>query len=284
MSAVLAVFKDVFWPLPGEARDISQDFWVGFAGAWVFCGSVGALSVKFAGKVFGSAFAELDENKKVLWHVYSYCLLCGVISNGLLAGDMPTLFYHKALAPDFLMNGAYGARFEVATGFSVGFLAFDLAVMFCWWKRLMAAYKRPLFLQMLFHHGASIFCWPQCIWRSKGHGFVSYCILTESTSLFLNVNWLLRESKLGGERLYLANGVLLFLSFLLVRILTIPWAMWAFCVCPKTRWSWFETIASFMFAPLVPMLNMFWFYLIAKGVGQKLGLCRSRNGHATKSE
>jgi hypothetical protein len=254
---------------------LSPDFWLGFGAAGAFCAIVGLLSVRFAARIFGTAFTELDYLKKALWHVYSYCFFCGVISNLLLAGDMYTLFYDRAFDVEYLMNGQHGPRYQRATGFSLGFLAFDLAVMLCWPRTLLAAYKKPLFVQMLIHHGISLFAWPQCIWLGRGHGMVSYLIFTETTSLFLNLHWLLREGKASGTWIII-NGVCLFFSFLFVRILTIPWALWLYFSCSKETWTIYEIATSMLFVPLPPLLNLFWFKLIARGTAEKLGIIKAR--------
>merc|ERR1711924_359290 len=96
------------------------------------------------------------------------------------------------------------------------------------------------------------------------------------TSLFLNINWLLREGKMGETKCYYLNAFFLATGFLVIRVLTIPWAMWMYWSCPKSNWSLFERITSGILAPLVPLLNLYWFSFIARGVADKLGLASTK--------
>jgi len=268
---MLAISESSIWqfrPPPERTQPLGSSFWIGFVMALAWCAASGALSVTFAGRVFGRCFTELSDSKKALWHIYSYCLFGGVISNYLLAEDYHTVFYERAFDADYQLNGKPGPGFVIATGFSTGFLAFDLAVMLVWWDRLMIAYKKPMFIQMLIHHCLSVFAWPQIIWRSTGHGIVCWCILTESTSIFLNLNWLLREAGLGSTTLYTINGLTLLVSFFLIRIVTIPWLMWAYLSAPKGHWLWGEVAMSCILVVLPPLLNLYWFSFLVNGVAK----------------
>merc|ERR1719356_1879057 len=153
---------------------------------------------------------------------------------------------------------------SAAFGFSMGFLAFDLMVMIVWRKKMLGAMKRSMYLQMMVHHGLSIFVWPQAIWRRLGCGYVAYCVATESTSLFVNLHWLLRTAKKTGTPLATVNSVLLALSYFFVRVVPIPWAAWCWWNAPKHNWLWIEYVVSTAIFPLPSLLNLFWFSFIIK--------------------
>jgi len=269
-------------------QELGADFNMGFAAAWGYCAAMGGLSVLLAGRVFGRTFNDLPDPKKVLWHVYAYCLCTGCISCGLLAGSFREIFYEHLWDADFLMNGRPVPGFRTAVGFSVGFLTFDLAVMLVWHKTLLIAYKKPMYIQMLVHHGLSIFFWPQTLQRRCALGYVSWCILTEASSVFVNLHWLLREAKLDGGALGIINSVCLFFSYLIVRILPIPWLAWMWWTSPKREWLWLEYILGGLGAALPPLLNLYWFSFIVRGAASKLfpGKFekRSKGNQETKKE
>lgn len=254
-------------PVESRKQELGADFSMAFVAAWIYCASIASLSVMFAKRVFGHTFTGLSEPKKVLWHVYSYCLITGLISSSFLFGDLGELFYEHGLDADFHFNGAPVSGFRRALGFSCGFLAFDTAVTLLWHKQLLIAYKKPLYIQMLVHHALSIGFWPQTAQRKCAMGYVSYCILTESTSVFINLHWLFREAKLDVTILGYINSVCLFFSFLFIRILPIPWIVYMWWNSSKAEWLWCEWAFGCFLIPLPPLFNMYWFSFILKGAG-----------------
>ena len=171
-----------------------------------------------------------------------------------------------------------------ASGFSAGFLAFDLVVLLWWRQKLVAAYKKPLYCQMLVHHIFSIMTWPLTLWHRRAHGYVAYCIFTEGTSLFLNLNWLMREAKLDHTMWYYVNGIFLVVSFLVVRIIPMPWVFWCWWKAPKTDWLWSELIYGAITVPMPPCLNLYWFSFLASGIRDKLFAGGNRPANESKEE
>lgn len=265
---------------------LGPDFFAAAAASWVWCLATGLLSVCYAERAFGRAFTDLDAATQVVWHQYTYCLFCGCISTALLAGEMHELFWVRVFDADFHYNGVPLPGCSAAFGFSMGFLAFDVVVMLVWRKQILAAMKRSMYLQMMVHHGLSIFVWPQAIWRRRGWGYVSYCVLTESTSLFVNLHWMLRTAKKSSTPLAVVNSILLAISYLFVRILPIPWAVWSWWNAPKKDWLWIEYLFASAVFPLPSLLNLFWFRFIVRGAigllcpgrSSKTMNCTSANG------
>jgi hypothetical protein len=254
------------WTPPADRTvTLTYDFYAAAAASWLWCGATGLLSVRFASRVFGRAFMDLDSSVQAVWHQYTYCLFSGCISCALLVGEVRELFWERALDANFQYNGVPLPGCHGAFGFSMGFLAFDMVVMIIWRKQMEPAMKRSMFLQMMLHHILSIFAWPQALHRGIGWGYVSYCILTESTSLFVNLHWLLRTAKKSGTLFGTVNSVLLAISYLVVRILPIPWVVWCWWNAPKGHWLWVEYAVACILFPLPSLLNLFWFSFIVKG-------------------
>merc|ERR1712185_255081 len=98
------------------------------------------------------------------------------------------------------------------------------------------------------------------------------------------MHWFLREAKLDGTLLYNINGAILFLAFSLLRIATIPWAMWAYFSCPKGQWLWFEIIHSMLLVPLPPLLNIYWYSFLCRSIAEALGIVKPRQRSAAKTQ
>mmetsp|Transcript_70622 Transcript_70622/g.132158 ORF Transcript_70622/g.132158 Transcript_70622/m.132158 type:complete len:283 (+) Transcript_70622:38-886(+) len=260
---------NAFQPPPERAQSVGRDFELAFAAAWVYCAVVGILSCLFAGRVFGEAFTSLSAGKKAMWHCYSYCLFCGVISCWLMAEDVRPLFWDHVWDPHYQYYVKQSPSFRRAAGFSCGFLAFDLTVLLLGHRLLIKAYKRPMYMQMLVHHTLSIASWPLTIQHGLATGLVAYCIFTESTSIFVNLHWFLREAKLEGTWCGFFNGIALLVSYLIVRVIPVAWVAWCWWRCPKPDWTWIEWIYGASLAPLPSLFNLFWFRLICKGAMAK---------------
>lgn len=230
----------------------------------------------------GHRFTRLSNAKRLMWHEYFYCLTAGWISCFLLSGDMHKIFYERVWDTNFHWNSQPSSGFRRAVGFSTGFLAFDLFMLLCFWRKFVAGMKWRMYMQMIVHHIMSIYAWPGSICGNKAYGFIAYCILTEGTSFFVNFRWLLREAQLDNTKLYAVNGVFVLVTFLIIRILPIPWVAWCFVTAPKSTWTWAETIFAAIVVPMPPLLNVYWFSFIVKGVISFFS--PHRNGAAEKED
>mmetsp|Transcript_55934 Transcript_55934/g.130985 ORF Transcript_55934/g.130985 Transcript_55934/m.130985 type:complete len:296 (+) Transcript_55934:46-933(+) len=268
-GSLLATVYGVFQPPPERAQSLGKDFELAFAAAWVYCAAVGILSCLFAARVFGEAYSSLNAGKKAMWHCYTYCLFCGVISCWLMAADVRPFLWDHVLDPNYQYHAKQSQSMRRAVGFSCGFLAFDLTVLLIGHRLLIKAYKRPMYIQMLVHHILSIVSWPLTIQHTLAAGLVGYCIFTESTSIFVNLHWLLREAKVDGTIWGMANGVMLLVSFFVVRVLPVPWVAWCWWSCPKPHWTWAEWSVGALITPLPSLFNLFWFSLILRGAMAK---------------
>lgn len=249
------------WPPP---TSLAGDFWIPFAVAGGFCCGVCVLSAHCSPRVFGTRYTNLSPAVQRLWHSYTYSLLPGVVISCMAFKDVQQQFGSRLLDADALLLTAPSTLLLQATGASLGFLSLDLLVMVFWRQWMTEAMGKPMYKQMIVHHLFCIVIWPQALMRNLGSGIVGYLLCTEFTSFFLNLRWLLIKAKLDSSPFFLVNGVLLFISFFVIRILPIPWYYWALLVSSKKGWTLYECIGCLCSAPIPPLLNAWWFYLIIR--------------------
>ena len=125
-------------------------------------------------------------------------------------------------------------------------------------------------MQMMAHHLVSVAFWPIAFLDSRCVLPVGYFMSTEVTNIWLNSRWFLGELKLTGTFVTIWN-VMFFVSYTLVRVATIPAALW---VAYSTDWSTYIASTSArdmcltLFCVVPFMLNLFWYSLILKAAAK----------------
>lgn len=255
-----------------EDHALGPDFWSAFASAVIFCGAVLVLSMNLSGRLLGKTFTNLSLATQKLWHCHMYCLLPGAIIALLTLCDFFTLPTNVLLwEPDLVLHTPASPELLRACGFSIGFLSFDLLIILLWREELLAAQKLGTFVTMLLHHLLSIFVWVQCIPKGYGVGIVRYLLLTEASSLFLNLRWLLLRARQDCTLLINVVGVCLLVSFAIIRILPVPWYLWVFYSAKKSSYTMYEWVWAHVSVPIPPILNIYWFFLMIKTAVKTFG-------------
>ncbi len=134
----------------------------------------------------------------------------------------------------------------------------------------MAIYKEEFELNFALHHFVSIVAF-YCCTNAGVFPFIALFRLTsEGSTPFLNLRWILLSTNRKETKLYVINGLLLFISFFLVRILTIipNWYLF-FDSMSSPGWNSiplkYKIICVGSCVPL-DVLNVFWYSKIARGV------------------
>ncbi|CAF0809336.1 unnamed protein product [Brachionus calyciflorus] len=132
---------------------------------------------------------------------------------------------------------------------------------------LMIYYKKDIFeWQFVLHHLVSS---AACI-ISSNYGYFAYIAalrtLSEASTLFVNFRWFLLTLNMKDSKWYIINGIIGFISFGLVRIVTlIPiWKVF-FEYISYTQWPTIPLIFKLICliaGVLLDSLNIYWFYRI----------------------
>jgi hypothetical protein len=243
------------------------------------------LSRVFSARVMGQVFENMSHADKTLWHSYVYCLLPGAICWLLALEETVALLLSEGMwdpqrvltTPSRPSPGLFRAA-----GWELGFLAFDMGVMFVWRDELVEAMQLSMFKQMLVHHGLALLLFPQVIMRGVGLGFVLMMIGTEITSLFVNIRWLLLHAGYDDRPVYYINGAMLVVSFIFIRIVPIPWMMWALFAGSKELYTDFEVVCAYLTVPIPAAFNLYWFTSVIQGVYEAIRGPRKVNVEAAK--
>ncbi|CAF0739139.1 unnamed protein product [Brachionus calyciflorus] len=142
------------------------------------------------------------------------------------------------------------------TNIAIGYFIYDTCLMFI--------YKKELFnWQYLLHHLIGIIS----SLVIKYYGYFGYIAiirsLSEASTLFINLRWFLLTLKLEDTKLYIWNGIVVVISFGLVRILALYplWMNFYECFSHK-QWhlihSYFKILCVGVTVPL-DMLNIYWY-------------------------
>ena len=119
---------------------------------------------------------------------------------------------------------AVDASFTVTTPLSttcchamLGYIAWDTLPLL-WYARKWSGSG-----VYLLHHAGSLAGWGTAVMTGVGHNMALPMQLLEVTAPFTNLRWFLATAGMKNTKLYIANGVAMFLSFLAARIIFILW-------------------------------------------------------------
>eukprot|EP01048_Picozoa_sp_COSAG05_P020014 COSAG05_NODE_3296_length_2170_cov_2.142443_1_plen_223_part_00 len=121
------------------------------------------------------------------------------------------------------MTAAAPRASYIALGVSLGYMAFDLSVLLLKSKSCIATMKPTMYKMMLGHHIGSLVAWPYAICAGRCALFVNWFMLSEGTNIFLNARYILMKIGHSTGTLYLSNGLIWTLSFVVLRMAPIPY-------------------------------------------------------------
>ncbi|XP_061344899.1 uncharacterized protein LOC133290802 [Gastrolobium bilobum] len=150
-------------------------------------------------------------------------------------------------------------------GFSTGYFLTDLA-MILWHFPALGG------VEYVLHHGLSMFSIIQSLLSGQGQIYILMVLFSESTTPFVNLRWHLDTAGLKSSKLYIWNGVALFFGWLVARI-------FLFMFFFIHMWTHFDEVKEIfplgfytllVVPPVLAMMNIFWFWKIAKGMVKTL--------------
>ncbi|KAG5052870.1 hypothetical protein JHK87_005068 [Glycine soja] len=154
---------------------------------------------------------------------------------------------------------------DAVLGISIGYFLTDLA-MILWNFPALGG------LEYVLHHGLSIGSITLCLLSGQVHIYILMVLFSESTTPFVNLRWYLDIAGLKSSKLYIWNGIALFFGWLVARIFLFMFLFYHI----GTRYVEVKEIFLFGFYTLImvpsvlAVLNIFWFWKIAKGMVKTL--------------
>lgn len=243
-----------------------------FAGM-VMCKTVYELTglVSF---LFFKGYTNLNKAQKVEWNNRGFstfhALVVAVASlYFLLASDL----FKDGSQEDLIINRT-STESDTILGISIGYFLSDL-VMILWTYPALGG------VEYVFHHGLSMFSIIQSLLSGQGHIYIFMVLFTESTTPFVNLRWYLDAAGKKKSKLYTLNGVALFLGWLVARIVLFGYFFYhMFIHFDQVKEVYPLGFYSLLTVPpVLAMMNLFWFYKIAKGLVKTIS--RARHSHST---
>eukprot|EP00898_Chlorokybus_atmophyticus_P006507 jgi/Chlat1/6858/Chrsp51S00510 len=148
-----------------------------------------------------------------------------------------------------------------ALGVSLGYFAYDL------WA-ILRNYPHLGGKEFIFHHGIALMSVLLGLITKKAHYYVLMLLATELTTPFVNARWYFAQSGMRDSGLYTINGVMLFISWLVGRIVLFGYLFWhIYDHRDEVKHLWGPAAAVLMVVPpVLGVLNVYWFAKITLGV------------------
>ncbi|CAI0431397.1 unnamed protein product [Linum tenue] len=195
---------------------------------------------------------------------------------------------------DGLIINNYSFLSNSVLGISIGYFLTDLA-MILWFYPVLGG------LEYLLHHGLSLFSQFLAVISGCGQIYILMVLFTESTTPFVNLRWYLDVAGEKNSKLYMYNGVMLFFGWL-VCFLNLVWCYYMLQIymlstgslglssrkdsavhlllCPHVKTIFPLGLCTLLTVPpMLTMMNVFWFWKIAKGMVKTLSKSRQSQVH-----
>ncbi|XP_028768849.1 transmembrane protein 56 [Neltuma alba] len=156
-------------------------------------------------------------------------------------------------------------------GISIGYFLSDLA-MILWHFPALGG------LEYVLHHGLSMFSIILSLLSGQAQLYILMVLFTESTTPCVNLRWYLDNAGLKNSKLYIGNGIALFLGWLLARIILFIFFfihMWIHFDEVKTVFP-LGFYSLLVVPPMLAIMNIFWFWKIAKGLVKTLSKAKHK--------
>ena len=169
----------------------------------------------------------------------------------------------------WLDNGLFEAYLNsgvaILSGPTCGYFVADSVTMALYAKESMSGMGGATpYAIMWMHHVVSMLVWPYAMVARKGAVFVTYFIATEVTNVGQNLFQLAAKAELFGKGNDLYIGLVWAFTFLVVRVLPVPYILYAYVATHVLtpggcNLGTAEYIVSLLTVPIPIALNLFWF-------------------------
>ncbi|KAK9814277.1 hypothetical protein WJX72_003292 [[Myrmecia] bisecta] len=154
---------------------------------------------------------------------------------------------------------------QAALGTSLGYFIMDLYIVAVHYPEMGGP-------EMLLHHTAALLSVLASACYGQAHLYTLILLGTEVTTPFINMRWVLDRVGWRQTRAYIANGVCLFVTWFLGRVLMFVWFFWHIYQhrAQLKLLNWPPMILITTVPPLLYALNLFWFGKICNGLRKLL--------------
>ncbi|PKA50535.1 hypothetical protein AXF42_Ash013750 [Apostasia shenzhenica] len=230
----------------------------------VMCKMVYEITGVISKELF-KGYNNLSKSVKTEWNNRGFstfhAILVAAVSFYLLV--LSDLF--KEGASNVLIVDRKSILSDCLLGVSLGYFLADLG-MILWCFPSLGGFE------YVFHHGLSMYAMFLSLISGKAQFYILMVLFSEITTPFVNLRWYLDVYDQKGSKLYLYNGVTLFLGWLVARIiLFIFFFTHMYLHFDQVRTIFPLGFYSVLSAPsLLAAMNAYWFWRISKGMVKTL--------------
>ncbi|KAI4307750.1 hypothetical protein L6164_030902 [Bauhinia variegata] len=219
----------------------------------------------FASSLLLNGYGKLSSAEKIEWNDRGFSTFHALfVSFASLYFLILSDLFNEDSNDELVINRS-STLSNTVLGFSIGYFLSDLA-MILWHFPVLGG------LEYVLHHGLSMFSIIQSLLSGQGQIYILMVLFSESTTPFVNLRWYLDIAGLKSSIFYVANGIALFLGWLIARI-------FLFIFFFIHMWLHFDQVKEIfplgfysllVISPILAILNAFWFWKIAKGLVKTL--------------
>lgn len=218
---------------------------------------------------FVKAYKRLSSKQKLEWNNRGFSTFHAIVAAAgslylLLVSDL----FSNAQDKVPMINRTSPVS-DTVLGVSTGYFLADMAMIF---------YNYPALggMEYVIHHGLSLFAILQALLSGQAQIYILMVLFTESTTPLVNLRWYLDIAGLKSSKLYIYNGVALFIGWLVARVIMFVFFFYhMFIHLDQVKLVYSVGFYSlFTVPPALAIMNVFWFWKIARGMVKTLSKAR----------
>ncbi|KAI3450173.1 hypothetical protein Pfo_006838 [Paulownia fortunei] len=209
---------------------------------------------------FVKEYSKLNSKQKLEWNNRGFSTFHAIV---VAAGSLYLLLASGLFddSQDELIINRTSTLSNTIMGVSIGYFLTDLAMIFYHYPALGG-------MEYVIHHGLSMFAIIQSLLSGQAQIYILMVLFTESTTPLINLRWYLDVAGLKNSKLYIYNGVALFLGWLVARIILFVFFFYHMFVHFDQVKQVFPLgfYSLLTVPPALATMNVFWFWKIARGM------------------
>eukprot|EP00249_Psilotum_nudum_P010174 c22381_g3_i1 orf=463-1269(+) len=218
-------------------------------------------AMKVLSPIYSKAYRQLSKFEKIEWDNRGFSTFHALIVSAIGAN----LLFFSNFFDDSAPYGPVTLRStifsQITVGVSIGYFLSDLAMILWCFPSLGGT-------EYVLHHLLSVISLALSLYSGHAQIYIYIVLFSEITTPFVNMRWYLHVAGLKNSKAYVINGVLLFLGWMMARVLLFVYFFLHIYLHYDQVREIFPPGFYFLFIapPLLALMNLFWFYKIVRGM------------------
>lgn len=243
-------------PFPANPTSGFWAHWHEIVASFLFYCGIQAISPYLCTAIFGNKYSALNRKTKLNFDIHVVSMVQCIISVATLVPAWGHEHFQNRASDPYSSIFGYNAYSGFVLAITIGYFIWDLIVCLLYIRLFGAGF--------LLHAFAALYVFSVGLFKPYCLPWLPAFLLFELSTPFVNVNWFSSRLPAGTvpDKLVLINGVLLLVTFFLVRIV---WGFYAvglvaydmYRVAHLASWFWPFSILTLNIS--LDVLNVFWF-------------------------